>query len=506
MSKKIGIVDLGSNSVRLVIFEIKQNGAFRLIDDINDTIRLSENMIDGSYINDIAMHKAVKTIKLYRKLCNAYGIPCSSIMGVATAAVRKAENKDQFLKLLSNSTGIDFRLLSGEEEATYVYKAVIHSIDIPEGIIVDIGGGSTEIIKFKDKCIKHCTCIPIGSVVATEDFLDKNIISSEKLMDLEESIKDRLYSLNWLTEDKNQVLIGLGGTIRNLGKIHRKRVSHPMNQIHNYILGIEDFNDVYNDLKVMDLESRKAVPGMSSSRADIIVGGLTILKVLISVTSPSHMVISGFGLREGILFDYLEGNKRHKVFTDVLSFSLDNFMELYGVRQEHANQVCYLALSMFDQLKPLHDFDENERKLLRTASLLHDIGISISYYEHYRHSFYIILNSRLSGLSHREIVLIAAIAASHSKDEFKEDWQTRYAKLLEPGDTELYERLSLFLRLAECLDRSEMGLVKALECQMYNDIVKIQTIREGDVELELSLANEYSNVFRKLFGKVLVIL
>lgn len=505
MSKKIGIIDLGSNSVRLVIFEIMQNGAFKLIDDINDTIRLSENMIDGRFINDIAMRKTVKTIKLYRKLCSAYGIPCNNIIAVATAAVRKAENKDQLLKLLNSSTGIDFRLISGEEESTYIYKAIIHSLDIHEGIIVDIGGGSTEIIKFKDKSIKNYICIPIGSVVATEDYLDKNIISPQKLAAFDENIMNRLKDLDWLQQETNQVLIGLGGTIRNLGKIHRKRIEYPINHAHNYVMSTDDFYSIYDELKVLDLESRKKVEGISQNRADIIVGGLAILKNIISVSSPSHIVISGFGLREGVLFDYLFSNKRTKTFTDVLNFSLDNYMELYGVRQEHANQVCFLALSIFDQLKPLHEYGEDERKLLKLASLLHDIGISISYYEHYRHSFYIILNSRLNGLSHREILLIAAIAASHAKDDFKEDWQNRYKKVLLPGDIELYDKLSMFLKLAECLDRSEMSIVKALECQMHNDMIKIQTIREGDAELEISLANEYNNIFRKLFGKVLVI-
>ncbi|HOP93098.1 MAG TPA: hypothetical protein PLP24_06970 [Acetivibrio thermocellus] len=149
MSKKIGIIDLGSNSVRLVIFEILPSGTFRLVDDIKETIRLSENMIDGRLLNDIAMHKTVKTVKLYRKLCNSYGIPCNRIIGVATAAVRKAENRDQFLKLLTGATDINFRLLSGEEEAFYAFKAATYSLNIHEGIIVDIGGGSTEIIFLK---------------------------------------------------------------------------------------------------------------------------------------------------------------------------------------------------------------------------------------------------------------------------------------------------------------------------------------------------------------------
>lgn len=462
-------------------------------------------MIDGRLLNDIAMHKTVKTVKLYRKLCNSYGIPCNRIIGVATAAVRKAENRDQFLKLLTGATDINFRLLSGEEEAFYAFKAATYSLNIHEGIIVDIGGGSTEIIFFKDNSMINSISIPVGAVVATENFIGKDVINQENLSRLEDSICEMLKDQDWLRQEKNKTLIGLGGTIRNLGKIHRNRIEYPINYTHNYEIPIEDFNSIYNDLANMDLKSRKKVKGLSSKRADIIVGGLAILKAIISVCSPSRILTSGFGLREGILFDYISKTNPRAKFTDALSFSLKSFMELYGVRKNHAKHVCFLALSLFDQLKYLHNYGEDARKLLEVASLLHDIGISISYYEHHRHSFYIILNSRLAGFTHRETLLAAAIAASHSDEDFKEDWQTRYEKILLPGDIELWKKLSVFLKLAECLDRSEMSVIKALECQILGDTVKIRTIREGDAELEISLANEHSNTFRKVFGKFLVV-
>lgn len=496
MAKKIGIIDLGSNSVRLVIFEIKSNGAFKLIDDINDTIRLSENMIEGKYINDIAMHKAVKTVKLYKKLCNAYGIPSTGIIAVATEAVRKAENKDQFLMLLRTGCSLNFRILSGKEESTYVYNAVINSIDINNGIIVDIGGGSTEIIQFKDRAIKNSISIPIGAVIATESFLDKNLITEPMLNNLEKSISETLNSLDWLMDETHEAIIGVGGTIRSLAKIHRKQIKYPLNQAHNYVMNTADFLSVYDRLKTLDLQKRKKVEGITAGRADIIVGGLTILKSIMSAATSSKLVISGYGLREGILLEYIFKSKNTRRFEDVLSFSLDNFMVLYGVRQEHANHVCHLALSMYDQLSELHGFGEEERKFLKIASLLHDIGICINYYEHYKHSFHIILNSRINGLSHRELVLISSIAASHSGSDFNENWKKFYKMLLQPGDEVIHQKLSILLKISECLDRSEMGIIKSLDCQVHDNSVKIQTIREGDAELELSLANEYSTLFK----------
>lgn len=505
MDRKIGIIDLGSNSVRLVIYEIKENGASRLIDDISDTVRLSENMIEGIYLNDFSMRKSIKTIKLFKKLCSSYNIPPRNIIAVATAAVRKAENRDQFLQMLQTSTGLNFRLLSGEEEALYVYNAVIHSIDVEQGIIVDIGGGSTEIIKFRNKEVINHTSIPIGAVVTTEDFLGKDVIIPDKVSQLEQYIESLLLQYDWITGQPSQTIIGLGGTIRNLAKIHRRQSEYPLELTHNYNISVSDFNALYNSLKSMDLESRKKVKGMSAKRADIIVGGLTILKSLIDLTSSKNLIISGNGLREGILFEYIFNNKPARKFTDVLNFSLDNYIDLYGVRREHAELICSLSLSLFDQLKPLHMLGVEERRLLRVAALLHDIGISVGYYGHHLHTFYLVINSRLNGLSHREIVLVAAIAAAHGKDKFKDDWDKQYKNILKQGDVKVFRRLSMLLRISECLDRSETGIVKAVECYIGKDTVIIKTLRNDDAELELSLANENAEVFKKIFHKSLVI-
>ena len=501
MDKKIGIIDLGSNSVRLVIFEIKHNGAYRLVDDISDAIRLSENMVEGKYLNDFSMRKAVKTIKLFKKLCSDYGIPGKSIISVATEAVRKAHNRDQFLKLIHSATGLSFRVLSGEEEAAYVYKAVISTFNIDNGIIVDIGGGSTEIIKFTNKNIVNSVSFPIGAVVATEDFLSKDSIPQEKLHKLEQHVQGLLSSLNWLSADQNQVIIGLGGTIRNLAKIHRKRVNYPLDITHNYTMSVGDFYSIYDSLKTMGLDDRKKVRGMSPKRADIIVGGLAILKSISSTAASKQLVISGSGLREGVFFEYLERLKPTRLFSDVLGYSLDNYIDLYNIRRDHAEHVTTLALSMFDQLKSLHGLDYEERKLLRTASLLHDIGISVGYYGHHHHSFYIIVNSMLNGLSHREIVLIAAIAGSHGKDKFKDDWEKTYKSILEPSDIKAFRKLALIMKLAECLDRSETGIIKSVECQVDEGTIKIKTFRTDDAELELNLANENNEAFRKVFNR-----
>jgi exopolyphosphatase / guanosine-5'-triphosphate,3'-diphosphate pyrophosphatase len=505
LDKKVGIIDLGSNSVRLVIFEITQGGAFKLIDDISDTIRLSENMVDSKYLNDFAVRRALKTIKLFRKLCLSHSIQPKSIIAVATAAMRKAENRNSFLKQLYASTGLNFKVLSGEEEALYVYKAVVSSMAVDEGIIVDIGGGSTEIIKFSNGSVQNHISIPIGAVVATEDFLERDLIQADSLKQLEKQLELALDKFNWLQTGDNQVIIGLGGTIRNMTKIHRRRCEYPLDITHNYSIDINDFAAIYDQLKSLDLEARKKIEGMSSNRADIIVGGLTILKSIIALTGVKKLLISGSGLREGIMYEYILRNYKRS-FDSVLDFSLENYIDIFNVQRVHAEQVCNIALELFDQLSPLHKLGDEERKLLKVAALLHDIGISISYYDHYQHSFYLILNSRLNGLTHREIVLIAIIAASHGKDKLKKDFYRSYEKILLRNDAKNIQKVSAILRLAESLDRSETGVVKAIDCQIESDIVRIKLGYDGDAELEINLGNDNSQGFKKLFKKQLVVL
>ncbi len=462
-------------------------------------------MVEGRYINDLAIRKAIKTIKLFKKLCSAYNIQSSSIIPVATAAVRKAENRDDFLKLLFNLTGLKFNILSGDEEALYVYKAVISSIDIDSGVIVDIGGGSTEIIKFSQRSVINHISIPIGAIVATEEFLGKNAVSPESIRVLDRHLESVLSGLGWLSTDEPPVIIGLGGTIRNMAKIHRKRFNYPLEAIHNYMIPISDFYSIYDYIKSLDLEARKKIEGMSSSRADILVGGLTILKAISSITRSSTLVISGNGLREGIMFEYIMGRYPEKRFTNVLDFSLDNLIEMYSVRQDHSRHICDMALSMFDQLKPLHRLDNNERRILRAAALLHDIGISVNYYRHYIHSFYMILNSKINGLSHREIVMTAIIAACHEKEKLKKNFYKDYEKLLLRDDEKILLKLSLILRISESLDRSETRIVKSLICQIDSKSVKIKTHNSGDAELEINLSNENASSFKKLFKRELLI-
>ena len=503
MEEKIGVIDLGSNSVRLMLMRIYPNGSFKLIDEIKEGVRLSQGMGKDGYLQPGAVKRNVETIRLFTKLCQTNGI--ERIIAVATAAVRAAANQEEFLDQLYQQTGIQFRVLSGEEEAYYVYQGVVNSLETKSGIIVDIGGGSTEIIKIRERQLVHSISLPFGAVNMTEKFLSKDKNNPGQLEKMECFLRETFDKIPWLREEKNVQIMGIGGTIRNLAKIDRRRKNYPLEITHNYRLMAQDLYGIYEDVKTMNLEQRKKVPGLSKDRADIIIAGFAIINGISQFTKAKELIVSGNGLREGIFYNYLLGKRDVVMVEDVLTHSIENFMRFYDIREHHANHVCKLVLNLFDQLQDLHCLGEEERKLLWVASLIHDCGISINYYNHSRHTFYLLTNSRIIGLSHRELVMCAFICVLHCQEDVKKKYLTQYKDLLGEDDYQKIYKLGVLLRICTGLDRSTTGIVEDLHCQLGSDYVEIKTVASSNADLEICQANRSADFFKKIYGKNLII-
>lgn len=497
MSKRIGIIDLGSNSIRLILMTIGSNGSYKLQDEIKETARIGENMGPEREIKLPAINRAIQTIKLLQKFCYANRV--DAVYGVATAAIRNAVNGSEVLETIMKETGVSFRILSGEEEARYVYLGVVNSLEFSDALIVDIGGGSTELILCKERMVTQWTSLPFGAVNLTENFLLTPVVQPEQVAKMEKFLKEQYSKVPWLDRARNLEVLGVGGTMRNLGRMDRKRTRFSLNILHNYRVHAERVKAIYHDLQNISVEQRKAVPGLSKERADIILGGLGAAVKLIDYTGAPGIRLSGSGLREGIFYEYLYPNKPDSVIDDVTEQGVQNFMDLYGVKRHHAEHVAKLSLSLFDQLRPLHGYGLWERKILRIAALLHDVGNVVSYYNHHKHSMYVLLNARINGLSHRELVLVALIAASHGKIDLKFKLQ-QHADVLFPQDGMLVRRLGVLLRMGENLDRTEAGVVRDVICTIKDKEVQIDCVADDNSDLEIRELYKKVTNFNKVFG------
>jgi len=498
--QKIGVIDIGSNSIRLVLVGLYDSLSFRIIDEIKEAVRLGKDMDKDEQLHPYRIEKAIEVLSFFKKVCTASGI--DKIVAVATEAVRKASNQKYFVNRVLGETGIKIRVLSGFEEAYYDYFAIVNSMDVNEGLVMDIGGKSTELIWINDRNIKEALSLPIGAINLTEKFsLDKSMDTSS-IEALNGFIKETLRSVPWLKKIIGLPLIGVGGTIRNIGKINKKRLNYPLDHSHNFHMDSHEIIEIYNSIKDKSPNELKKVKGLSKDRSDIFFGALTVVSNIIEFCSISEVYISGNGLREGIIYEHVLGDK--KPVEDVLDFSLNNMINYYRLNKTHSNQVWNIAASLFYQLKPIHEIEISPNKILKTASLLHDCGIHISYYHHEKHSFYIILNSPIRGLTHREQLVAAYVSAFHRKDEFTINNYT-HKKLLSQEDLLLIKKLGVILRISESLDKGMNSNIEELQCIIEKEIVKIKISSKFSPTMEIEDAMSAATVFNKLFNKKLII-
>lgn len=503
--EKIAIIDIGSNSSRLVLVAVKDGGYFSVIDELKETVRLAQDMETDGFLKPFRVQQTIKTLTMFRRLCDANNV--EKIYAFATAAVRNAKNQKSFLNDVLSATGIKLKVLDEEEEAHLVYQGVINSFDIPRGLIMDIGGASTQFAYYNRRNLLNFITLPFGSVTLTDMFKDSGLSPESRTQAVEDYIMSQLNEVEWFNEIAPDTrLIGVGGSFRNIGKISRLVKKYPLNMAHNYVVPMTEFNSLYNKLKGLDLDKTKNIKGLSSVRADIFPQALAAIKAVTQKLNLNDIVISGSGLREGAMFKYAVPSTNERPISDVLGHSIYSLLNFFDENIAHAEQVYNLAIQLYKQLKVLHKLPRFYVKVLRTAAMLHDAGNRIKYYDHQRHSEYIILNSNLYGISHKDLVMAALVAGLHRKDDTNYAEMMKYREMLTDEDIDAIEKLGVIVRIAESLDRSMSSVIKTIDCDVLGDSVIMQTVSEGDCSLEIKDALTALPEFKKAYKKNLQIL
>ena len=396
--QRIAIIDIGSNSARLVISHIYKSGAYNMVFNQKEMLRLAQKTEGEGLLSKEAFDSTLQVMQSFAYMCRQY--KTDKIIAVATAAIRNAKNGSQLTNEVFEKTGIRLHIISGNMEAQLSYLGVINTLPMKDGIIFDLGGGSTELILFRNRKLVESVSIPLGAVNTTDIFHIRDTMPPSAYSDINFFISTRMEQYPWL-KDASLPLIGVGGTARTVAKMIQRSRNYPSSRIHNYIFSAQSFRTLFKKLQGTTLEERVNIPGLSEERADIILAGASIINCLLAQTKSKRIITSGCGLREGLFYDYYaKTNNVPLIAEDILKESTQNVLRLFSVNIEHNRHVAALALSMFDGWHGLHGLGKQYKKLLKTAALLHDIGITINYYSHARHSSYMILNAKIFGLTH----------------------------------------------------------------------------------------------------------
>ncbi|EHO49537.1 Ppx/GppA family phosphatase [Lentilactobacillus kisonensis] len=299
------ILDIGSNSVRMAINQIADDGSYREIKRVKSDSRLSEGMGKAKILQPPAMERTIKSLADFKRIYVKYG--AKQVIGIATAAVRQAKNQAEFLQEVKERIGIQLEVLSGTQEAYYDYLGVINRLGVKNCLILDIGGASCELVRVSHGESKNLTSIPIGAVNLTEHYHLDDTISGANLFNAQFSIRKLYAKIKWLSRSYHQPLVLLGGANRTLARINRKR-QHMMriDAIHGYHLTYEQVNRTYLNLLRGNVNQRRQIQGLETDRADIIVGGLLPLIVLMDKVDAKKVLFSESGVREGIITEYVD--------------------------------------------------------------------------------------------------------------------------------------------------------------------------------------------------------
>ncbi len=497
---RYAIIDLGSNSVRMNIVHIEEDGYYYLLDQAKEMVRLSEGLEESGRLQEAPIQRTINTLKLFAKLIDAYGV--TQVYALATAAVRSASNRQDFLDRSKGETGFDFTVLTGQEEAYYDYLGVVNTIDIEEGILIDIGGGSTELVHVENRKVVNAISMPFGSVILSEQFPQDVKGNTKKAKAF---VNDQLDQVDWLEGLRDLPIIGLGGVVRTIAKVNRNLMGFPIMTLHNYRLNEEELKGFFAHIADSTIPQLRKTPGINAKRADIIKRGILPLELLVDRIGAKQVVISGNGLRDGWFYEkFLDSVGAPPIIQDVLDHSIENLAKRYTFNKHHALHVRKLSLALFDLLGPLHDFSGDERKLVYVASYLHDIGMHVEYFNHHMHGFYLTLHSRINGLTNTELVSAAMLVGMHRFDKLRID-PTDYELVVDKKAVKRLKDLSLFIALSEKLDRSESGVIEDVQVEFHGDAVVVGLYASAEPALEISAAMEYADKFGSIFGKKLII-
>jgi exopolyphosphatase / guanosine-5'-triphosphate,3'-diphosphate pyrophosphatase len=494
------VIDLGSNSFRLVVFTWVPGAWWKRTDEIHESVRVGAGLGVSGALQPEPMERALETIELYAHFCRAVGI--DEVRPVATSAIRDATNQGTLLRRARERAGLEIEVLSPEAEARYGYLAVVNSTALTEGVALDLGGGSLQLVHVRDRRDLDSRSWPLGAVRMTERFLPDEKAKPKQLKELRAHVRQELRSAPWLggSAEAGGGLAGIGGTLRNLATAAQLAAGLPTHGVQGFALGRAELEELVRRLAERPASKRGELPGIKRERGDLILAGAVVIEEVIAAGGFDAIEVTEAGMREGVFFSTLLEAGDPPLFDDMRRESVLNLARQYHADPAHTKHVARLALEAWDELASvgLHGGDPAERELLWAAAILHDIGTAVDYDDHHKHSRYLVLNAGLPGYSSREIALIAQMVRYHRKGKPS---MGDLASLAREGDEDLLARCSAVLRLAEQFERARDQAVQGTRVAVHDGVVDVTLEANEDVSIARWAAQRQSDVFRRAFGR-----
>ena len=439
-ARRVGAIDIGSNSVRIAIVEVcgdvlhvveEASVTPRLIRDVEATGEFSRASIDG----------VLAILDDFRAIARGAGV--DTISAVATSAARDATNGDTLVQRAHHELDMDVSIIDGRQEAHFAFAGAVHSLPVDHGLVIDIGGGSLEIVQFSERRVVSAWSLPLGAVRLTDEFLHSDPPTASELEALRTFLGQQIAGTGMPELEPGGVVVGTGGTIRNIAKMDRPRKKYPLHRLHGYEVATPDLHRLVGVLAGRTADERRATSGLNEDRADSIVAGAIAVEAILDAVGARGLVVSGQGLREGVALAAV-GRDLPDVPTlrrAALDDAVDAFTPDLRRRAEH-------RVALVEELAGLCDFDlpADVLRTLSAAALLIDLGRRIDYYGLHRHTESLLLSRGLAGWSHRELALICALVRQADHETYT---PSAFRPLIRKDDRRALSIAGAFLALAD---------------------------------------------------------
>jgi exopolyphosphatase / guanosine-5'-triphosphate,3'-diphosphate pyrophosphatase len=505
-SRVLAALDVGTNSFHLVIARVQPDGSFEVITRDKDMVRLGEGGGDMTRLSGAAMDRAVRALTRMARLADSHG---AELRAVATSAVREAENAHEFLARARSEAGIDVEVISGVEEARLIHLGVLQALDVFDRrlLLVDIGGGSTEVVVGHRGRELVARSFKLGAVRLTERFFPGGGQHPAAVSACRSTVRSSLAVIEReVLHDGFEVAIASSGTAEAVARmVQARRGDERPRTFNGFRWSVEELDEVVGQVVgARGAEARRRIPGLDTGRADIIVAGALLLQGVAHTFGVNEFTFSDFALREGVLLDTMQRlvGSDASPLRDVARRSVRQLAERCDDDPVHSGHVAQLATHLFDQTMRLHQLDVHWRHLLEAAALLANVGLVVSHSRHHLHSYYVIRNSELVGFTDHEIELIALIARYHRKGAPKPT-HPEFARL-SATDQRAVRVVAGLLRVAIGLDRRHDQRVRSVTARRSRGSLEVKVHGDApgqtDLELEIYAAQDRSELLGAELG------
>jgi exopolyphosphatase/guanosine-5'-triphosphate,3'-diphosphate pyrophosphatase len=502
-ASRVGAIDIGSNSVRLLVAEALRGGAYRILDEEREPTRLGRSVSSEGRLDDESMERTVAALKTFKQIAAGYQV--TTLRTIATCAVRESRNGPEFCRRVREEVGLEVEVISGEREARLAFASVQHAFDLAgkNVVVADIGGGSTEIVFATGNLIESIFSTPLGAVRLTEQFgigegtegadLDRG------LGRLEEEVNACLKKRTTRPLFAPHFLVGCGGTFTTLADLMmatKREVDVP---VAGYRVSQAELRHLLDRLAKLPLKARRSMPGMTPDRADIILAGLTIVDALMKRFRVNTVVVHTRGVRDGLVRELIEESPGAAADDPALrEAAIERLAAACSGELEHGRKVAELAGRIHDQLAAAMPLEAGDRLLLECAARLQDVGYVINYDQHHKHSYHLIRNARLPGIRPHDLELIANVARYHRGAHPKRKHENMAR--LSADEQKRVQRLAAILRLAGGLDRSRTQQVRDVEVRLDDGRAVMEVVADQDPQVDIWGAERRADLFEKIFG------